>query len=194
MNDDEFRVKGEALLSIPIFILKKFGQEKYKRWLESLTPEARAVYSNPIAKSDWYPVESMIVEPTRILCDRYYNGSLRGAWDCGRYSAEFGLKGIYRVLVKLRSPMVLIRKAEAILPAYYRPCGIDVIENKDGRVTVHVKKLPKADDIIVHRIAGWIERAIEISGCKHVTVKINRKVVDYNPVIEYTVSWKQYGK
>ena len=67
MNDEGFRVKGEALLSIPIFILKKFNMEKYKRWLESLTPEARAVYSNPIAKSDWYPVKQMIIEPTRRL-------------------------------------------------------------------------------------------------------------------------------
>jgi len=193
MSDVEFKVRGEALLSIPIFILKKFGKDKYRRWLGLLTPEARAVYSNPIPKGDWYPVETMIIEPTRRLCDVYYNGSLRGAWDCGRYSAEFGLKGIYRVLVKLRSPMVLIRKAESILPAYYQPCEIEVVDSADGRVTVHVRKFPDTDEILVHRIGGWIERALEISGCKHVTVKINRKAADGKPVIEYIVTWKQYG-
>ena len=38
-------VKGEAILSIPIFILKKIGSKGYNRWLDLISPEAKKVYS-----------------------------------------------------------------------------------------------------------------------------------------------------
>ena len=43
-------VKGEALLSIPLFLLKKVGKKGYNEWLDSITPEARKIYSAPIDK------------------------------------------------------------------------------------------------------------------------------------------------
>ncbi len=190
MDSGEIKVKGEAMLSIPIFIIKKFGQEKYKRWLNSLSPEAKLVYGNPIAKGDWFPIGEMLTEPTRQLCELFYNSSLRGAWDCGRYSAEYGLKGVYRVLVKLRSPLVLIRKAEAILPAYYKPCEIEVVDHSSDHVVILVRRYPGFDDIIVNRIGGWMERAVEITGCKHVSVTANPTSWKFNPAVEYKINWR----
>lgn len=191
MSDVIVQVKGEAMLSLPIFIIKKFGVEKYKRWLESLSPEAKVVYSNPISKTDWFPVKKMLEEPTEKICDLFYNSSLRGAWECGRYSAEYGLKGIYKVLVKLRSPMILIKKAESILPAYYRPCKLEVNESSPESVLIVVQEFPNISSVIENRIGGWMERAIEISGCKHVTVTIDHTMIKYNRCTTFSVVWKK---
>lgn len=191
MSDSSAQVKGEALLSLPIFIIKKFGMDKYKRWLNMLTPEAQKIYSNPIAKGDWFPVDMLLERPTQCICDLFYNSSLRGAWECGRYSAEYGLKGIYKVLVKLRSPLILIKKAESILPAYYRPCKLEVVETSPESVTVIVTEFPDIGPVIENRIGGWMERAIEISGCRHVTVVIGHSVINYKKCTEYSISWKK---
>ena len=118
MDNNIMQVRGEAMLSIPIFILKKFGSKGYNRWLDSISPLAKKVYSNPIDKSEWYPVKEIMIEPTKKVCELFYNNSLRGAWDCGRYSAEYSLKGIYKILVKLRSPAVLIKKGSSIISNY----------------------------------------------------------------------------
>ena len=55
-------VKGEALIAIPIFILKKFGREHYERWLKSLSPQAQKVYSTPINKFEWFPLKEIVSE------------------------------------------------------------------------------------------------------------------------------------
>lgn len=190
MEQGETKVKGEAMLSIPLFIIKKYGNKAYNRWLNSLSPEAKKVYSSPIHKSDWYPLKEMIIEPTMKICELFYNNSLRGAWDCGRYSAEYGLKGVYKVLVKLSSPLVLIKKGSSILPTYYKPTELEVVEHGKDFAIVHIKKFPEIDKSIENRIAGWMERAVEVTGCKHVTVNITKSMADKAKYTEYKIYWK----
>ncbi len=185
------QVKGEVVLSIPIFILKKFGKKEYNRWLAVLSPEARKVYSSPIHKSDWFELKDIMIDPTKKICQLFFNGSTRGAWECGRYSAEYGLKGIYNVLVKLSSPQILIKKAKSIIVAYYKPSTVEIVENEKNYTVVHITEFPEMDKIIEYRIAGWMERAVEICGCKHVTVKITKSIPEGSPFTEFVVSWRK---
>ena len=183
-------VRGKAMLSIPLFILKKFGDKKYRLWLNSLSPEARKIYRSQINKDDWYSLKGTIIEPTRILCDLFYNGSTIGAWKCGRFGAEYGLKGIYKMLVKLCSPSVLIKKARPIMLSYYTPSEIEITEEAKHHVIFRITEFPDIDEIIEYRIAGWIERAVEISGCKHVTVNITEALSKNDLYTEYKISWR----
>ena len=184
------QVKGEAMLSIPLFIIRKFGNKGYSRWLNSLSPQAQKVYSSPINKSDWYPIKEMMSEPTIKICELFYNNSKRGAWECGRYGAEYGLKGIYKVLVKLCSPEILIKKGTSILHNYYKPSELEIEEHSKSHVIVQIKQFPEIDKYIEYRIAGWMERAIEICGCKHVSINITKSLTQNDPYTEYKISWR----
>ena len=184
------KVRGEAVLSIPIFILKKFGRKEYNRWLDSLSIEARKVYSSPIHKGDWFPLTEIMTEPTTKICELFYKNSKRGAWICGRYSAEYGLKGVYKIFVKLCSPNILIKKASSIISLYYNPSEVEIVENGKNYAVVHIKKFPEIDKVIEYRIAGWMERAAEICGCKNVSVIITKSLTENDPFTEYKVSWK----
>lgn len=183
-------VKGEALISIPIFILKKIGRKGYNQWLTSISAEARKVYSSPIHKSDWFPLQEIMVEPTVKACELFFNNSKRGAWECGRYSAEYGLKGIYKVLVKLASPQILIKKAGPILASYYKPSSLEAVESGKNYVVVRITEFPEMNKIIEYRIAGWMERATEICGCTNVTVKITYSLTENDPFTEFKIYWK----
>ncbi len=184
-------VKGEVLLSIPLFILKKFGKKGYDNWLETLSPPARKVFQAPIDKTKWFPLESMLVEPSIAMCDMFFNKSARGAWDCGRYSAEYGLKGIYKVLVKLSSPQVLVKKAGQILLNYYDPSAIDIPESDENHVVARITEFPEMHKVIEYRIAGWMERAIEVCGGFNVTVNITKSLADRDKYTEYTITWRK---
>ena len=183
-------VKGEVILSIPLFILKKCGRKGYNEWLDSISPEARKVYSSPIHKSDWFPLKEIMIEPTAKCCEMFFNNSRMGAWHCGRYSAEYGLKGIYKVLVKLASPQILIKKAGPILASYYKPSSLEVVESGKNYVIIRFTEFPEMDKVIEYRIAGWMERASEICGCKNVTVKITKSLTENDLYTEYKVSWR----
>ena len=183
-------VKGEALISIPLFILKKFGKEGYDKWFAVLSPSAKKVYQHPIDKNEWFPLQTTLVEPTLSLCDVLFNKSIRGAWECGRYSAEYGLKGIYKVLVKLSSPQILIKKAGPLLINYYRPAKLEVMDSDPTHVVVHISEFPEMNKVVEYRIAGWMERAIEICGSMHVTVNITKSLTDGDSCTEYSINWR----
>ena len=184
-------VKGEAILSIPLFILKKGGMKLYNKWLASISPEARKVYSSPIHKDDWFSLKEIMVEPTTKACELFIINSKLGAWECGRYSAEYGLKGIYRVLVKLASPQILIKKAGPIIASYYKPSSLEVVESDKYSAVIRITDFSEIHEIIEYRMGGWMERAAEICGCSNVKVKITKSLTQNDPYTEFVVTWRK---
>ena len=183
-------VKGEALQSIPLFIIKYHGREAYTRWLDALPVETRNIFKGNIEKDDWYPLGAIMSESTRILCKMFYDRSIRGAFESGRFSADYGLKGLKRVLVKLSSPDVLINKASAILPLYYRPSAMEVKERSRGEMIAHITEFPEMDPFIEKRIAGWMSRAVELSGCSNVRTAVTKSLTRGHAVTEYHITWQ----
>lgn len=188
---EQVDVKGAAVISIPIFILKKFGQADYEKWLGSLSPEARNVYSSPINKTVWFPLKMIMTEPTAKLCELFFNNSVRGAWECGRYSAEYSLKGVYKALIRLSSPQVIIKRAGSIMESYYRPSKMDVVDTGKAHVTVQITEFTEMDTYIENRIAGWMERALEICGCRNVTVTTTQSLVAFQQYTEFKIHWRK---
>jgi len=185
------KVKGEVLQSLPIFLLKRLGSQKYNNWRNNLTGLAHSVYNGKIDDKEWYPMDLLLTQPTILLCDMFYSGSMRGAWDCGRYSAEYGLKGIYKVLVKLRSPSILVQKAGSILQSLYEPASLR-IENVDKtHITVYITEFPDMHEALEYRIGGWMEKALEISGCKHVNITMPKSLAKNDKYTEFRIKWQK---
>lgn len=184
------RVKGTAVLTLPLFIKEKYGKEAFDKWLAALSDEAKDVYAFPILSSSWFPVKEILVEPTRKICDLFYNGKVTGGWDSGRFSADYSLKGIYKMFVRFGSVKFLIDKSSAILPTYYDSCRIEVKEFSDNKSVLHISEFPVPDAIIDSRIGGWVERALEISGCKDIRVVISQSLAKGDPVTELKISWR----
>ncbi len=184
-------VKGEVLRSLPLFVIKRFGQTKYMKWLNTISSSAHTVYSEGIDDKEWYPLTSTLVAPTVTMCDMFYRGSMRGAWECGRYSADYGLKGIYKVLVKLQSPTILIQKSSSIFSSLYQPASLQVTVEDERRLSVVITEFEEIHSVIEARIGGWMERALEISGCKHVNISIEKSLADHDHSTDYKITWQK---
>ena len=81
-------VKGTAIAAIPIFIRQKFGENGYDRWLGELKQGAQETYHEGVVEKKWYPLNESLNEPLQKMCDMFYNGSLHGAVESGRFSAN----------------------------------------------------------------------------------------------------------
>ncbi|MHB9027390.1 MAG: hypothetical protein ACYC9O_01335 [Candidatus Latescibacterota bacterium] len=99
--------------------------------------------------------------------------------------------GIYKVLVKLSSPEILIKKAGPILVNYYRPGKIEVTNSDSNHVTLRITEFPEMSKVVEYRIAGWMERALEICGSTNVTVNLTNSLADGDMCTEYSISWKK---
>lgn len=181
-------VKGTAVKSICDFVKTNFP-EKYTLWLNSLPDKSRRIFLTGVSTPDWYPIHDGAIVPTKALGDMFYNDSKKGAWLSGRYSADVALTGIYKVYVKLSSPGHIIERTSRIFAAYYQPSEITTANRTDKSVSVVITKFAQPHDVIEYRIAGWMERALEISGCKDVKVDIVKSLTKNQGVTEYRITW-----
>jgi len=182
-------IKGSAVKSIPDFI-KKNHQEKYSEWLSSLPEESRIIFQDVVLPSNWYSLKDACIIPTEKLGEVIYNDTLKGAWNCGRYSAEIALTGMYKLFIKAASPFYIISKASKIFSTYYQPSNMEVTEKGDDWVILQISRFDEMHPVIENRIAGWIEKAMQIHGVSSVTVNFSKSMTRGDAITEIRVTWK----
>ncbi len=182
-------IKGTAVIAIRDFVKEKYPNE-FKKWYSSLPVDSKAIYEGPIDSTKWYAVEHAVAKPTAAIARLFFNDDIKkGAWESGRYSAEMALKGIYRVFVKVSSPAYLIARASRVFATYYRPCEMKSVKNEVNNLVLHISGMSNPEKLIEFRIGGWIEKALEISGCKDIKVEITKSMARGDALTEFTVSW-----
>lgn len=181
-------IKGSAVKSIPDY-LKKHHPEKYGMWMDALPEKSRKVFSEPVLPSSWYPLQDAAIIPTEVLGQLLFSDGVKGAWQCGRFSAETALTGIYKFFVKAASPHFIIDRAGRIFTTYYQPCEMKVADKGDKFVVLHITHFEEPSRLVEGRIGGWIERAMEIHGVNSLRVTIDKSLAKGDPVTEIRVSW-----
>jgi len=181
-------IKGSAVKSIPDF-LKKFHPDKYSYWLAMLPEKSRKIFSEMVLSTNWYSLQDAAVVPTEVLGRILFNSAEKGAWECGRFSAETALTGIYKFFVKAASPVYIIERAGRVLATYYQPCKMEAVEKGDDYVILRISLFEEPSRLIEARICGWIERAMEIHGVSFVTVTIQKSLTRGDAYTEFLVKW-----
>ncbi len=183
------QVKGTAVKTIPEFIKSKHP-DKYNGWFQQLPEKSKAIFQKGVAAPNWYPILDAIITPTTLMSTILYGNERDGAWECGRYSAEIALNGIYKLYVKMSSPGHIIDRAGRVLQAYYDPSEITVVGKTDKSVTLHLTKFPEPHKVVEYRLAGWMERALEISGCRNIRIDIPKSLTKGDTISEFSITWE----
>jgi hypothetical protein len=183
-------VKGSSVSSVPEFVRDKYG-DRFDEWVDSLSEESKKIMKEPIIPAiSWYPIKPGLVEPTQKICELFFNNDEMGAWEAGRFSAEKGLTGVYKMFVKLGSPKSIVRRAATIFSSYYKPSKMEIAEEGEKNVVLHVKEFPELERLVELRICGWIEKALEVSGAKAVKVELTKSLTQKDPVTEMVITWQ----
>ena len=180
-------VRGSVVSSIQNFVKEK-QSEGYDKWLSALSDDSQDIMKR-VSTSKWYPIDAGVLEPTKIMCDLFYNDLKKGAWESGRYSAQMGLTGIYKVFVIVSTPAFLIKRAARILATFYTPTELEVVNSTDHSMVVHFTQLPTKNELLEFRISGWMERALEICGCKNLSLRITQSIAKGDKLFEVQISW-----
>lgn len=183
-------IKGAAILSVSKFIQARYP-ERYNEWLDALSPKSKAIYDRAILAGDMYPLYEGLIEPTQKICELFFAGNERGAWEAGRFSAEYALKGFYKVFFKLGSPGFIISRASRVFSSYYEESELRVVESTSNSCVLHIRAFNEPYYLLDMRIGGWMERALELMGCKNVRVKITRSLTKGDTVTEYVANWSE---
>ncbi len=183
------KVKGTAISFFPEYIQSRYGNDKLSTWINALPPASKEIFSKPVLASSWYSFHDGMAVPLRSICDAFHGGNSKGAWEVGRYSADFGLRGIYKIFVKLGSPEKLAERAADVLPKYYDPCSMEIVSAQKGAAVLRVTNFPESNDLTEARLAGYMERGVEICGGKSVKIATPAAMSRGNPYTEYRIEW-----
>lgn len=181
-------VRGSVIQSINTYV-ETFHPDGYEKWKSALSEESKKLVQRT-SSSKWYPINEGILEPTKKMCDLFYTNAHEGAWKSGRFSAEVGLTGIYKVFVVISTPVFLIKRASRVLATFYTPTEVSVVDSSEHSMLVHFTKLPKESELLEYRISGWMEKALEICGCKDLSLNILKSIGKGDDLFEVEITWK----
>ena len=152
-------VKGTAMAYLPNFVKTKFGDKGLKIWLESINEKAREVYTKGVILPQWYDFKTFAIEPREKVIDIFYSGKTVFAKEMGMFAADYALKGVYRVFVKVASPQSILKRAPAIMGGYYRPSKMEVIESSKNHGVLRITEFPEIDILHEYLIEGYIKKS-----------------------------------
>ena len=185
------QVKGKAIASIPKFVQKNFGKEGYTNWLNAISAEAHNIFIQPIEQNEWYPLKETIIQPLANIAQLFYQWDIKkAAWESGRFSADFGLGGVYKLFVKVGSVSFFLNKVSEYMESYYHAAKFEASEITESSAKLILTHFPEIDNSVEFRIAGWTERFLEINGCKNIKIEIPKALSNRKPCTEYVLSWE----
>lgn len=183
-------IKGTAVIAIRDFVKTNYPQE-FDAWLQSLPEQSKSIYAGIIDSSKWYALAEGGLTPTKKIAELFFDKDYKkGAWEAGRFSAQKALTGIYRIFVKATSPGYIIQRASRVFATYYRPCEMAVVDRTEKGVVVEISNMTESDIVIEYRIAGWIQKALEISGVSNITIDIPQSISSGDQLTRIEIHWE----
>jgi len=183
-------VKGTAIKTIPEFVKEKFPNE-YKRWLDALPVESRSIIDDRISLTNWYPLESALIIPTKFIGEIFFNDIQKGAYELGIFSSNHAIKGVYKMLVMVSSPSFIVNRASTIMSSYYRPCEMEITKRSKDMAVISIINFPKPSIIVDYRILGWIKNTMEFSKFKSPKVEMLKSLGKGDSSTDYLIKWTE---
>ncbi len=182
------QVKGSSIKSTRDFVKAKFPN-RYNEWLQSLPGESQKLFNTSVSASDWYDLKVAYTDPLDKIVKLFYNNDEQKAGvEMGIYSAEVGLKGVYKVFLLVATPQYLMKRATRTMQTFYNPSEIEVSE-LNNITTVSIKKFEGLTKAIEYRIAGWIAKALELCKCKNINYKMTSQISVGQPATNIDFTW-----
>ena len=184
------KVKGTIVTSVEGYIKENFSN-RYQEWLDQLPTASKAIFSSPILATEWYSHEDGLIRPTEVASELFYGGDIKKlSREIGKYSAEVGLKGIYKVFIFIATPQFIMKRAGKILSSFYKPSKMSIGEERSSGVDLLVTEFPEPTVVTENRIIGWIEKALEICGVKNIKVSISQSLVSGDDKTIFVCDWE----
>lgn len=181
-------IKGTAVKITPEFVKKRF-KDRYYDWLENMPEKSREIVGQPIFATSWFDLYDSVIIPTKKVGEMFFNSEDEAALELGRYSSEIALQGIYKIFVKISSPSFVLSRATNVFATYYNPAEIQIINSSSNSCIMQLKGFKKSEELIIKRIAGWLEKTIELTTKKVITPDINLKFDGEFIVSTLSVEW-----
>lgn len=173
-NANAGQIKATAVLPTMEFVMFTLGKDVYRHVLERLTERQQTIFRKRMNPDTWLKLPDFIAF-TRAVLMEVYHGDISKAEELGRASAEYGMSSFLKIFLRFGNVGFFVRKATSVFATYYQPARMVLRENLENRASVQVIGLYDEDNIMKHRICGFIRNLVEKSGCKNVQIRFEQE-------------------
>jgi hypothetical protein len=162
------QTKGTSVAAVIRFVEKEWGTDGLARLAAAVRPvEAAGLVSGQVLAGSWYPFAHFValLETAETLFGGQGDISRRE----GMYCADYDLRGVYRVFIKLASPSFLVERAGKVWRQYYDSGELVVTESGPAAITFELREFAAPHRAHCETVLGWSQRAAELTGVGKVT-------------------------
>jgi len=182
------KIKGIALVASRDYLIKKFGINRVKKAVSTLSKEYQKYILKPIA-TEWYP-EDVIVESFRTIQREFKIHSKVEVEETIKEGTLFLINRYLRKFIKIDDPEHYICLIPATWSFLHDTGDVQILEKSSNRVKLKYIDFPYINDPLYKRvILGTLLSALKASGAVKVNI-INIREGDNE--LEVEISW-QYG-
>lgn len=183
------RVKGTALRSSVALLQENLGPDGTAQVISTLSENDREQVEGPILQSSWYEFSLLLrlMEAARPRFPAHPKRSL--AWELGRFSADYGLKTIYRIFFKVADPHFIIRKASQVFCNYYDSGKMEVVSLDPKSAHLRVLGFDQPCTEFCDRVQGWMERTLELTGAQNIVMSHPKCMVKGDASCDFVGRW-----
>lgn len=189
-TDQHGNVKGTLLIARMKY-LRSRGVEATERILKRMSAADQAVLRGMLLPSTWYPGDLLLRLEMTIVAILAKGDRQELFLDMGRFSAEtnLGPNGVQRPYLREGDPHYLLRNVPRMYAAQHSE-GVRNYEQlgmKAASIRTVAGDPPSVEDCLT--TVGWLQRAIELSGGRIVTVEETRCRAKGAECCEYVCRW-----
>jgi len=181
------KVKGPALQSTLAFLSEHISGG-LDAVLEKLDQEDQDFYNTPVMSSDWYEIKRLwtVMEAAKPLYPGQKDSFYR---ELGRFSADAGLKGVYRLFLRIAVPSYIIKKAPMVWRSYYDSGSMHVVDLDKMSCKMALRDFDEPSSALCERFAGWMERTLELCGATDMLIEHTECVNQGGRQCLWNASW-----
>jgi hypothetical protein len=188
------QIKGNAIGGLKDFVERRYGPEGLDVLLQEADERDVAVFRGLILRAGWYPVGTWN-RMSEAFVSNLAGGDVEIYNEMGVYVADQDLNTIYKLLLKLASPAMLMPRLGWLWDRYFDFGKLET-EQKDDRLFLVRVHAPTEVDAGLSRltcsvgIPGWFLRAVVLTGAAGATVRHHACRFDGARACEIDIAWR----
>lgn len=182
------QVKGSGFVHTLDYLEAEYGVEVVQDIYGAMTPEGARTVKRALVMT-MYPVEFVgeFLDAIKAVLGRQ-DPEINFKINLAAARASFST--LYKLFFRLGRPAYIIGKAASVFGRFASEGSLDVVQSDKGLVSLRLTNFSyQHPEFCQHRLRGWYQAPLELSGCHIIASEHPRCVVRGDPYCEWRYRW-----
>ena len=179
-------IKGVVILTRFDFIASRYGADTLKNFQRKIEPAEKNLLRQPVVLSKDYP-ESILKVIDETMLEDFFNGSIDGFYDLGRWNASQILPRYFQLYMDNADAAGFLHQMVRMRPVLFGLGNMQLTPVEKNNFAVHISYgQPYMESIKLSEI-GYLEEGCRLCGASQI---ICNEIKSTDISIDYQISWK----